>query len=380
MKKLKSKLGLALALCGTITLSSAFAAPDLKTAEQTDPNPVIAPIKTDEPTSYRINQLEDIAMYYYWHGGDLKQAEEEIFKGITLKGKYDVVEAAYNEAVKLDPHDLDLKISLASTQIIQKKIPEALKTYQQILNLDPDNYNAHLLYGVYSKVNGEEKVYQTAISNLKRLDAHKTNEYLEKFSATETIIKTTLNTEVPEKLPQNNHAIVILGYALADDGTMREPLIERLKAGQAVATKYPNSKIIVTGGVPKQDNTEAKLMKEWLVSKGIAADRILTEDKSTDTVENALFATAILEKEGLKDVTLVTSASHMRRALTIFTEASNFYDKMNAKSSNRAFTNVVYLDYPSIKEAHNVTKDEMLVIYRDLMRAFGVWQYPGKQR
>jgi tetratricopeptide (TPR) repeat protein len=380
MKKLKSKLGLVLALAGTITISSAFAAPGFKNAEETNPNPVITPIKTDEPTSYRINQLEDIAMYYYWHGGDLKQAEEDIFKGITLKGKYDVVEAAYNEAIKLDPHDLDLKFSLASTQIIQKKIPEALTTYQQILNLDPDNYNANLLYGVYSKVNGDEKAYKTAIANLKRLDAHKTNEYLNKFSVTETIIKTKLNTDVPENLPQNNHAIVILGYALADDGTMREPLIERLNAGLAAANKYPNSKIIVTGGVPKQGNTESKLMKEWLISKGIAEERILTEDKSTDTVENALFTTAILEKEGLKDVTLVTSASHMRRALTIFTEASHFYDKMNAKNSNRAFTNVVYLDYSSIEEAHNITKDETMVIYRDLMRASGIWQYPEKQR
>jgi uncharacterized SAM-binding protein YcdF (DUF218 family) len=380
MSKWKNKWGLALAIAGTITLSSAFAAPAFKEAEETNPNPVITPIKTDEPTSYRINQLEDIAMYYYWHGGDLKQAEEEIFKGITLKGKYDVVEAAYNEAVKLDPHDVDLKISLASTQIIQKKIPEALATYQQILNLDPDNYNANLLYGVYSKVNGDEKAYKTAISNLKRLDAQKTNEYLEKFAATEAIMKTTLNTEVPDNLPQSKHAIVILGYALADDGTMREPLIERLKAGLAAANKYPNSKIIVTGGVPKQGNTEAKLMKEWLISKGIAEGRILTEDKSTDTVENALFTTAILEKEGLKDVTIVTSASHIRRALTIFAEASNFYDKMNGKSSDRSFTNVVYLDYPSIEEAHNVTKDETMVIYRDLMRATGVWQYPGKQR
>ncbi|MCM3763795.1 tetratricopeptide repeat protein [Neobacillus niacini] len=110
-------------------------------------------------------------MYYYWHSGDLKQAEEEIFKGITLKGKYDVIEAAYNEAVKLDPHNSGLKFSLASTQIIQKKIPEALQTYQQILNLNPDNYNANLLYGVYSKVNGDEKAYKAAIANLKRLDA-----------------------------------------------------------------------------------------------------------------------------------------------------------------------------------------------------------------
>ncbi|WHY75427.1 ElyC/SanA/YdcF family protein [Neobacillus sp. WH10] len=380
MIKLKSKLGLILAICGTITVSTAFAATDVKTTEETNPNPIIAPIKTDEPTSYRLKQLEEIAMYYYWHGGDLKKAEEEIFKGITLKGKYDVVEAAYNEATILDPHNLDLKFSLASTQIIQKKIPEALKTYRQILNLDPLNFNANLLNGVYSKINGDEDTYKKSISTLKQIDAHKTKEYLQKFERTDATIKEKLNTSVPGNLPQKNHAIVILGYALADDGTMREPLIERLKAGLSVANKYPNSKIIVTGGVPKQSNTEAKLMKEWLISNGIDEKRIIPEDKSTDTVENALFTTAILEKEGLKDITLVTSASHMRRALTIFKEASSFYDKMNAGNSKRAFTNVVYLDYPSLEEANKVTKDEILVIYRDLLRASGIWQYPGMQR
>ncbi|MFF2445595.1 ElyC/SanA/YdcF family protein [Neobacillus sp. NPDC058068] len=380
MIKLKSKLGLIFAICGTLTVSTAFATADVKTAEETNPNPIIAPIKTDEPTSNRLKQLEEIAMYYYWHGGDLKKAEEEIFKGITLKGKYDVVEAAYNEATILDPHNLDLKFSLASTQIIQKKIPEALKTYRQILNLDPLNFNANLLNGVYSKINGDEDTYKKSISTLKQIDAHTTKDYLQKFEAADAILKEKLNTTVPKNLPQKNHAIVILGYALADDGTMREPLIERLKAGLAVANKYPNSKIIVTGGVPKQGNTEAKLMKEWLISNGIDEKRIIAEDKSTDTVENALFTTAILEKDGLKDVTLVTSASHVRRALTIFKETSSYYDKMNAGNSERAFTNVAYLDYPTIEEAHKVTKDEILVIYRDLLRASGIWQYPGIQR
>ncbi|WP_343046491.1 YdcF family protein [[Anoxybacillus] calidus] len=141
-----------------------------------------------------------------------------------------------------------------------------------------------------------------------------------------------------------------------------------------------NSKIMVTGGVPKQGITEADAMSNWLISQGIDKDRIILENKLTDTVENALFTTAILEKEGIKDVTLVTSASHMRRALTVFKEASDFYDKMNGKNTNRNFTNVVYLDYPTIEEAHKVTKDEMLVIYRDLFRVSGIWQYPGLQR
>jgi tetratricopeptide (TPR) repeat protein len=381
MKNLKKKLGLSAAVVlSTLTFATAYATTSVPTTSITPENPNVTYIKTDEPTSYRIDQLKEIAMYYYWNGGDLQKAEKEIFKGITLKGKYDVVEQAFKEAILIDPYNLDLKFSLASTQIIQKKIPEALQTYKQILNLDPNNFNANLLYGVYSKVNGDIRAYKSSISKLRQIDSKKADEYIEKLKATESIINGKLNTEVPDHLPQKDHAIVILGYALADDGSMRQPLIERLKVGLAVAKQYPNSKIIVTGGVPKQGITEADAMSNWLISQGIEKDRIILENKSTDTVENALFTTAILEKEGIKDVTLVTSASHMRRALTVFKEASDFYNKMNGKHTKRNFTNVVYLDYPSIEEAHKVSKDEMLVIYRDLFRVSGIWQYPGLQR
>jgi tetratricopeptide (TPR) repeat protein len=381
MKNLKKKLGLSVAIVlSTLTFATAYATTSVPTTSTTSENPNVNSLRTDEPTSYRIDQLKDIAMYYYWHGGDLEKAEKEIFKGITLKGKYDVVEQEFKEATLIDPYNLDLKFSLASTQIIRKKIPEALQTYKQILNLDPNNFNANLLYGVYSKVNGDNGAYKSSIAKLRQLDSKKANEYIQKLKRTESTINGKLNMEVPEHLPQKNHAIVILGYALADDGSMRQPLIERLKTGLAVAKQYPNSKIIVTGGVPKQGITEAEAMSNWLIFQGIDKERIILENKSTDTVENALFTIAILEKEGIKDVTLVTSASHMRRALTVFKEASDFYDKMNGKHTNRKFTNVVYLDYPTIEEAHKVTKDEMLVIYLDLFRVSGIWQYPGLQR
>lgn len=370
-------MGLTLAAVLTATaLSTAYVTTESSAAPSEDINV----IKNDEPTSDRIDQLKEIAMHFYWHGGDVQKAEKEIFKGITLKGKFDVVENAFKEATIIDPHNNDLKISLASTQIIQKKIPEALQTYKQVLNLDPNHFNANLLYGIYSKVNGDEKSYKSSITKLRQIDTSRTKEYLQKFETTEKIIDTKLNTAVPEQLPQKDHAIIILGYALADDGTMKQTLIDRLKTGLEVAKKYPNSKIIVSGGVPKQGITEADAMSKWLISQGIEKERIILENKSTDTVENGLFSTALLEKEGLKDVTLVTSASHMRRALTVFKEASVLEDKMNGKNSQRDFTNMVQLDYPSIEEAQKVTKDESMVIYRDLIRTSGIWQYPEMQR
>lgn len=377
MNNLKKNLCFALAVifC-TIIFTPVYAQTNGTVTE----NPNVTSLKNDEATSKRINQLEEIAMYYYWHGGDIQKAEKEIFQGITLKGKYDVVENAFIQATLIDPLSLDLKFSLASTQIIQKKIPEALQTYKLILNLDPRNFEGNLLNGVYSKVNGDETAYKNSVSRLKSIDSKRAGEYEQKIKKTEKIIKEKLNTDPPANIPANNHAIVILGYALAEDGTMQPTLIERLKAGLSVAKKYPNSKIIVTGGVPKQGITEADAMSKWLIDNGIEKERIIMEKMSTDTVENGLFSTAILEKEKIKDVTLVTSASHMRRALTVFEEASDFYDKMTGKNSKRNITNIVYLDYPSLEEAHKVTKDELLVIYRDLLRTSGIWQYPGLQR
>ncbi|WP_232699861.1 YdcF family protein [Brevibacillus daliensis] len=337
-------------------------------------------IKNDEPTSYRINKLKETAMYYYWNGGDLKKAEAEIFKGITLKGKYDVVENAFAEAIHLDPFDNDLKFSLASTQIIQKKVPEALETYKGILNLDPNNFNANLLYGAYSKTNGDQKTYDSQIAKLKKLDEKKANDYIAKIASADSYMKTTLNKDVPKGLPQKDHAIVILGYALADDGTMREPLIGRLEAGLTLAKQYPNSTIIVSGGVPKNGVTEADAMSKWLIEKGVDKNRIILENKATDTVENALFSISIMEREGLKDMTLVSSASHMRRGLTVFKEASDHYAKLMGKEADRKFTNMVFLDYKSLEEAHQVPNEEKMVIYRDLLRTSGIWAYPGLQR
>ncbi|MFC3746965.1 ElyC/SanA/YdcF family protein [Paenibacillus sp. GCM10012306] len=381
MRDIKKKLGLALAVTmTTVTFATAYVTTTAPVRAAGAENTAVQQIRNDEPTYQRINQYKDLAMYYYWHGGDVQQSEKDIFKGITLKGKYDVVENAFKEATLLDPFDLDLKFSLASTLIIEKKVPEALQTYRQILNLAPNNFNANLLYGVYSKANGDGAAYKAAISKLKQIDAQKTNQYLQKLERTEKVFNEKLITTVPTNVQSKNHAIVILGYALADDGTMKDTLIERLKSGLAVANKYPNSKIIVTGGVPKQGVTEADAMSQWLIAQGINKDRIILENKSTDTVENGLFSTAILEKEGLKDVTIVTSASHIRRAIAVFKEADSFYSKMNGKAASRNFTNAVYLDYKSLEEAQKVTSDEKLVIYRDLLRTSGIWQYPGLQR
>ena len=45
--------------------------------------------------------------------------------------------------------------------------------------------------------------------------------------------------------------IVALGYALAADGTMQKPLLERLDVALRVAEANPAARVLVSGGQPR---------------------------------------------------------------------------------------------------------------------------------
>ena len=84
------------------------------------------------------------------------------------------------------------------------------------------------------------------------------------------------------------------------------------------AVNNPDTVIIVSGGQGSNEPaTEASVMKEYLVSKGIDESRIIAEDKSTNTSENLQFSMALTD--GLQDssVGIVSSEFHMFRALAI---------------------------------------------------------------
>ena len=65
--------------------------------------------------------------------------------------------------------------------------------------------------------------------------------------------------------------IVIMGYDLRDDGSMKEELIDRLVVGLSSALKYPNAYVAVTGGATSDvpGVTEAGQMAQWLMERGL---------------------------------------------------------------------------------------------------------------
>ena len=324
----------------------------------------------------KITELVQQGMYYYWNGGDYKNAEKEFFKGITLKGNLDVVERFFQEAVALNDYRLDLQHGLASTYIIQGKLVKAFDTYNAILSINPRDINAHILYAGYSKVKKDQNTYNEYITKAQQINAEKTEYYLQAFDRIDIINKTIFNVSSEKKYKDNEHIIIILGYALAENGTMQETLYKRLEKALELHKIYPNSKIIVSGAVPKEGYTEAGLMKEWLVKKGVPIQNILVEDRAKDTIGNAFFSIDIIkvQKNKPKYGTIISSASHMRRALNIFTEMGV------VKNIDIEWDNLVYLDYPNMIEAQQISDNEKTVIYRDFFRASGIWAYPGLQQ
>ncbi|WP_193044252.1 YdcF family protein [Mycolicibacterium baixiangningiae] len=116
-------------------------------------------------------------------------------------------------------------------------------------------------------------------------------------------------------------AIVILGYGLEPDGTMRAILRRRVITGLTVAQFFPQSPIIVTGGNPRNGVTEAAAMRRMLTMLGFPPNRIIVEDKANSTVQNARFSVPLAKEAGTSGIILVTSSTHQDRADGNFADA-----------------------------------------------------------
>jgi uncharacterized SAM-binding protein YcdF (DUF218 family) len=116
-------------------------------------------------------------------------------------------------------------------------------------------------------------------------------------------------------------AIVILGYGLEPDGSMRTILRRRVLTGLTVAQFFPQSPVIVTGGNPRNGKTEAGQMAGMLRLLGFPPNRIIVEDKANSTVQNARFSVPLAKQAGTTGIILVTSSTHQDRADGNFVDA-----------------------------------------------------------
>ena len=129
---------------------------------------------------------------------------------------------------------------------------------------------------------------------------------------------------LPDGLPETDElCMVVLGFQLNPDGSMKDELIERLKVALASADKYPNAFIVCTGGGTAAENasaTEAGKMAEWLIDNRVDPQRVIVEDRSLTTAQNAIFTYQILTEQypQVKQLAIVSSDYHIATGALLF--------------------------------------------------------------
>ncbi len=128
-------------------------------------------------------------------------------------------------------------------------------------------------------------------------------------------------------LPDKVDGIIVLGGAvdLEETGNPVMPSVneagERLLGFLALARRYPEARLIYTGGsgsVREQERREADLVKPLFDSLGLDGPRVLYERDSRTTWENAVDSRKLANPQAGQTWLLVTSAWHMPRAVGCF--------------------------------------------------------------
>src|SRR3989442_5423475 len=124
--------------------------------------------------------------------------------------------------------------------------------------------------------------------------------------------------------------IIVLGGAISPDvSSARDEVAlneaaERLTVVAELARRYPDARIVFSGGsgaLIYDEGAEAPLALRLLESLGIPRTRITLEDRSRNTVENAVLSKAIAQPKPGERWLLVTSAHHLPRAVGVFRKA-----------------------------------------------------------
>ncbi len=140
---------------------------------------------------------------------------------------------------------------------------------------------------------------------------------------------------LPDGLPQDDTlCIAVMGHQLLPDGRMDAEMQKRCEIGLSMVEKYPNAFLAVTGGGTASANnevTEAETMAEWFLRQGVSPDRMIVENRSMTTGQNARNTCAILTEQypQVKEIAVVSSSYHIAQCELMFTEAALLYAYLN---------------------------------------------------
>ena len=146
--------------------------------------------------------------------------------------------------------------------------------------------------------------------------------------------------------------IIILGSKIQEDGNLTPLLKGRVDKAMDFANKqYEMAKkkiIYIPSGGKGTDEviSEAEAIKNYLIKKGIKKDQIITENKSTNTIENMKYSKKIIEeinKNGT--IAFVTTNYHVFRSGVIANKEGIDCEGIGSKTKWYFYTNALIREF-----------------------------------
>ena len=148
--------------------------------------------------------------------------------------------------------------------------------------------------------------------------------------------------------------VIVLGAQVRSSGPS-VVLKYRLDRAYEYLSENPDTIAICSGGQGSNEpQTEGSAMKEYLVRRGIEADRIIAEEKSTNTIQNITYSYEFLDPENDR-IGIITNNFHVFRGTSIAKKQGGKHVVGIAADSH-----IVYLLTNMTRECIGVIKDTLL--------------------
>lgn len=158
----------------------------------------------------------------------------------------------------------------------------------------------------------QEKARFVALNKLNSGVAQKMADF---FHFTEQTLATSYGSAPQTEMVPDT--IAVFGSTPNKDGTPSPLLLDRLKKTKEMADRFPNAKIIVSGGAVKTEFAEADVMAKWLRENGIAKERLLLDPEARDTPGNAIGIITLMKTYQGKKVLGIGTLQHIPRATAV---------------------------------------------------------------
>lgn len=203
----------------------------------------------------------------------------------------------------------------AEAYFINKQYQEALSQLDQILRRNPNDVHAMAMSVVASRVlenPNTEAERLLALYQISPSIAQKVQQYLH---FTDTMLAASYGSEPQTTMIPDT--IAVFGQSPNPDGTPSKGLLQRLEKTKEMAEKFPNAKIILSGGPVRYIYAEADVMKKWLIENGVDESRLLLDDVARDTPGNAVGIIDFMKEYGGRKVLGIGTILHLPRAMSV---------------------------------------------------------------